>query len=487
VKPLFSALPVLLSICLAGCDTSLEPSYDHDLPDRDFRAYNWETSRYYSLRARNLANGKYCVVYGETGSTSVVSYPAAQALAREFDENIYTKITAAFGTPYDVDKNGGVLLLLLDIKDGYAGSGNPYTAGYFDANDMNDNSTSNKADMLYIDTYPAVIGNPQSYRTMAHELQHLISYSVRKIGKGQTPLDTWVDEGLSSAAEHIYRGVVQSDRIGWLTSKDNKSVLYGNNFFVWNGKWEGYGTPEEKTWMASKGYAEDPLTNYSTVYLFFQWLRVHAENGERIFKDIIDSPHGDYRAVTEAAALRIDSEYNDWTTLLGTWYAANLLQNRSGEYGYGNGLYFNPPYAAAGNQDYPGPQAALAPGEGIYSGLKTGDTFGGGVNIRYGVLAPGSNRQGGTAAFGASSFTQGNYLLTFNSNKDVTRSVYSNVTDGYKTEPGSVGTLPAGAVSGNVLSGTPERALTGEPKPELYQWDGIRYFRERDKNRDPRP
>jgi hypothetical protein len=428
-------------------------------------------------------------VYGEIGSSSEVSYPKAQALAREFDEQIYKKITAAFGTPYDVDGNKKVLLLLLDIKDGYARDGDPYTAGYFNANDMYSNSASNKADMLYIDTYPATIGNKQSYRTMAHELQHLISYSVRVIERHSTPLDTWVDEGLSSAAEHIYGGV-QSDRIGWLISKDNKSVLYGNNFFVWNGKWEGYGTTAEKQWMASKGYAEDPLTNYSTVYLFFQWLRVHAKNGDKIFKDIIDSPHGDYRAVTEAAA-SIDSKYDDWAALLGAWYAANLLQNRSGEYGYGDGdeLYFNPRYAAAGNPDYPGPQAALAPGEGVYSGLKSGDAFSGGGNIRYGVLAPGSNRQGGTTAFGVSSFTPGNYLVTFNSNKDVTRPVYSNYPDVYTTETGSVGSLPASAVSGNVLSGTPERALTGDsqPKPELYQWDGIRYFRERDKNRDPRP
>jgi hypothetical protein len=338
--------------------------------------------------------------------------------------------------------------------------------------------------MLYIDIYPAVIGSRQSYSTIAHELQHLISYSIRVIDRRQSRLDTWVDEGLSSVAEHIY-GSVQQDRIDWFVDKDNKSVLYGNNFFVWNGKWEGRGTDAEQAWMVSKGYKDDPLTNYSTVYLFFQWLRIHAKNGEAMFKDIIDSPYGDYQAVTGAAARRIDSKYGDWTTLLGVWYAANLLQNRSGEYGYGGTfLPFEPRYAAHGSPDYPGPQADLAPGEGIYSGLNTGDAFTPSEKIHYGVLSPDRpNRQGGTASFDGSSFSEGNYLLTFNAATAVTRDAYD---DTYSYESGSVGTLPASSLAAASLSsGAGGRALNGAapPKPELYQWDGIRYFRERDKNR----
>jgi hypothetical protein len=163
-----------------------------------------------------------------------------------------------------------------------------------------------------------------------------------------------------------------------------------------------------------------------------------------------------------------------------------LLQNKEGEYGYGGELTFEGPrYAAPGSADYPGPQAKLAPGEGIYSGLNSGDTLTSAENIRYGVLVPDpGNRETGTAEFNNLSFNAGNHLLTFNIATDVTRYAY---VDEYDYASGSVGTRPASSpAAASLSSGAGGRALTGDspPKPELYQWDGIRYFRERDKNRE---
>lgn len=87
-----------------------------------------------------------------------------------------------FGLPPDLEGTGKLNVVIVDIQDGWSqGCGCPYTAGFFDPNDLNLSSpTSNAADILYIDAYPSLYtaqgqGNPnQVLNTVAHEYQHLL-------------------------------------------------------------------------------------------------------------------------------------------------------------------------------------------------------------------------------------------------------------------------------------------------------------------------
>ncbi|MDR0719845.1 MAG: hypothetical protein LBF78_09435 [Treponema sp.] len=462
------------------------PSPDYDVP---FWAADLRTEGgFYKTWTKRLKTGTHCIVYGEmpeyTDAPGISESDAtgiAETMAKEFDDNIYTKIKDAFGDPTDVDGNGKVILLLLDVQDGYDGSvGSSYVAGFFHSNDMLQTSYSNKADMLYIDTWPANFktaeGRAQIYSTAAHEFQHLINYSLHHgAGKLNRSMDVWVDEGLASGAEFIYGGV-QQDRIKYFNN-NSQSILKGNNFFVWYDDWN------------------DPLANYSTVYLFFQWLRIHSNNGTGIYKDIISHPdYTDYRAVSEAANKRMGSlglDFSQWEVLLRTWLAATFIVNPTGPYGYNNeDAYRNLKAPALGAGAVKGNTLQLAPGEGVFSVLsKTLSSIPSGAyggNIKYaGIKRSPSN--GTVTTEMPFTVNTGNrneeyYLLTFNSNTK------SELTDDADFEAGYVTNieLPSFSLKAEQKD-SGAKLLGGEDyvPPEPYEWDGARYFF--DRNRPPVP
>ena len=320
----------------------------------------------YAVEAELLATGDSCLVYADK---SIRFFKAdAEAIRDKFDGEIEPKITGTFGTYKDVDGNRKIILLLLDIVDGFNPSvGGGYVAGYFSPGNMESKSSyakSNEADMLYIDTSPGwnTSNKEKMYTTVAHEFQHLINYS-RSLDRGSEQ-DLWINEGLSSAAEYIYGGY-QDDRITYFNRDRTGSIGKGNNFFVWNGYWE--------TDPSGPG---DVLANYSTVYMFFQWLRVHANNGTGIYTDIISSPDGDFNAVTSAASLRINSRFNDWDDLLSTWMWANIKVESGGFEGYKGEPNLKPEWWQI-NDYYQTPVSSrpLYPGEGVFSVKSPGNTF----------------------------------------------------------------------------------------------------------------
>ena len=374
-------LKVLLLLAAAGllftfaaCDSIVGDDEDRSVETRVFRAQTYNgasVGTWYDVEAELLAKGEYCDVYVERGNN--VTQNTAKAVAAEFDEKIFNQITTAFGPHRDVDGNGKLTLLLLDIVDGYVAPNGAYVQGYFDSTHMLDYSNSNKCDMIFLDVDPVVPGSSESYTTLAHEFQHLINYS-RTFMEDGTSQDLWINEGLSSGAEYVYSREINQVRVNHFNNDPYGSIVYGNNFFVWNGYWESH-------------YPSTVLDNYATVSLFFQWLRIHASNGTAIYKEILDSTNRDYQAVTAAAGNRIGSVYSTWGCLLETWYLANFRCQASGVYGYEGFITTSPVYF--NNTD--DQEWSLSPGEGIISALSaTNGTVatwtpptGSGTNVKY--------------------------------------------------------------------------------------------------------
>jgi hypothetical protein len=376
---------------------------DAPIQTRNFRAQRATDGTWYTLTAELLGEGTYCNVFVEQGSG--VTQTQAEAVAAEFDDNIFEEITTNFGAHGDVDDDDKVTLLLLDIIDGYDPVVGSYVAGYFDPAHMADsavNSNSNECDMIFIDIYPGDLEDDAFYTTIAHEFQHLINYSRTVMEDGREQ-DLWINEGLSSGAEYVYSGAISQDRVDWFNSDPLDTIAYGNNFFVWYGYWE----------YASSSAV---LDNYATVNLFFQWLRIHARNGTAIYKQILDSKNRDYRAVTTAASSWIGSAYGSWDRLLETWYLANFCCQSSGYYGYKGEISTNPiGWTRQNSASY-----VIEAGEGIISALgavfgQTG-TFnppaGSGANIQY----TGFNDDG-TAVDRTPSFSN-QFVLVLNANTD---------------------------------------------------------------------
>jgi len=455
-KLLFVCISVIL---LSSCDLLLELlgglGGSKAFYARDLTKSSNDPNYFYRISANLLAENEYCKVYAET--TSGVTEATAKKMANAYSV-IHNKMEAAFGLEFEVeytngskgvlktlqyadaytDGDGKLTILLLDIKDGYVkGVRDSYVAGYFSPYDFFSGTYypySNKCDMIYIDTYPAVPGDDETNSTLAHELQHLMNFTTslnnRLVYEGEEVtdinlMDTWIDEGLASAAEWIYsNGTHLESRYGWYkyngrVDKDGNKLLtgkidMGNNFFVWDNR-----DHEASCGNANNNYANCKdtanhsqyaiLDDYATVYLFFQWLRIQSNNGQNIYKEIIGSSKGDYMAVTDAASARISSSYNNWGRLLGDWLAANYINNSGGAYGYKTEISSNDISAHYFPVTGANARASLYPGEGVYSRINStyyAPTNSG--NIKYSLLTSNNVFTSGSIPSGA--------LLTYNIN-----------------------------------------------------------------------
>ncbi|GMO66406.1 MAG: hypothetical protein Ta2A_14610 [Treponemataceae bacterium] len=424
--------------------------------DRVFNATTADNNgTWYTVTAKRLAVGKHAIVYAD--ATAGVTASTGQAIAAKYDSSIYSQITGTFGGINDVDKNGRVIFLLLDIIDGYTGSGG-YVAGYFQPTHMYAKTTyakSNEADMLFMDVNPAIPGTQGFYSTMAHELQHLIEHS-ETVAKGKGAKEIWIDEGLSTAAEYIYgngNGVPaqNTSRINYFNNDPYDTIVYGNNFFVWNGWWE----------MPANG--EDVLADYASAYLFFQWLRIHASNDIGIYKEIIASSYADYRAVTYPAYSRTYIPLlssTDWAKLLSSWMIANVRKDSTGVYGYKGQISPVVRVFDLGATPFDNYFVnEFAPGEGIYSNLAgwqvtANNVNGSGTNIKY-VGIPASGTPDTSAPY------IGNLLLTYNANTN---------TESYSHEGGLVLNRQNSGSSSNMLLSR-NRSVSTEPLPTSYPVD----------------
>ena len=380
----FLFLAVIFSLLVFACDffNTAPPNITWNIPAvledtynegdiQQFWAQDLTNRKYYQLDAVLLYKGIHCNIWVEQeDGENAATKEQAEKMADTYDNEIYEKLINAFsydflfddGNFYNVmqvadfmgDQNGKLCILLLDIRDGFEYSGG-YVAGYFDQINFFDNYFgSNKRDIIYVDTVPGNPGTEDANKIMAHEMQHLMnfvtSYMFYTMGRRNRPMDLWINEGLSTAAEWIYSENYDNGRIDWYNTDYYGTIAKGNNFFVW----DNYRSIDP----------EVVLDDYATVYLFFQWLRLQA-GGIDIYESITNSRFYDYRAVTNAAKLFINSNYGDWSTLLETWLAANFINAESGTYGYLNEDELNTikkHYAPSGSGSI-----LLYPGEGVYS------------------------------------------------------------------------------------------------------------------------
>ena len=115
------------------------------------------------------------------------------------NKGIYANETEIFGPVPDVDHNGKLFVLLIDVRDGYDPEiSDTYVSGYFDPLDqIKQAGKGNYGDIIYIDTNPAKVEDSETQGVIAHELQHLIHYGA------DSDEQTWLNEGMSEFAMAI--------------------------------------------------------------------------------------------------------------------------------------------------------------------------------------------------------------------------------------------------------------------------------------------
>jgi hypothetical protein len=148
------------------------------------------------------------------GSFTTAEY---QAIASNFDDVIFATDTTYFGSPADIDDNGGRVVLLFSAGVNTMSDVNPngyddgIVAGFFCPADLS--GSGNQAEMFYL-VMPDPTGEYTAAAdagltkdevltfangTVAHEFQHLINAQTGSGGG----FDVWMNEGLSHLAEEV--------------------------------------------------------------------------------------------------------------------------------------------------------------------------------------------------------------------------------------------------------------------------------------------
>jgi hypothetical protein len=177
--------------------------------------------------ARVVAVGQRSVVLADlTNPAGGLTDAEYQAFAAGFDTLVYPVVTAAFGTPGDVDENSKVVIFYTSAVNALTSQGSSaYVGGYFHPRDLFPTqdedglaacATSNYAEMFYMlvpDPQGTVNNNvfsrelvlQTSLSTIAHEFQHLINASRRLYVVNTTHWneETWLNEALSHVAEEV--------------------------------------------------------------------------------------------------------------------------------------------------------------------------------------------------------------------------------------------------------------------------------------------
>jgi hypothetical protein len=285
---------------------------------KSWYADNLVTEARYSVPSTCRAVGTNCYIFVEDTSwnKNLVTQGAVDSVRIYFDsktpadisKGIFTSDTSAFGNPPDVDGDPKIIILLLDIKDGYAGSGS-FVAGYFYSfNEVDPGepgyATSNFAEIFFIDTNPldltAQWGLNDGLATLAHEFQHMIHFNY-------DPLEyTFVNEGCATLAE-VVCGFPIYNQIPYV----NETNHY---LFDWR---SGLSTV---------------LADYSRSARFMVYVRDQAGMGA--VKNIVASlQHGTSGINAGLTASGSSLRFND---ILQNWFIANILDDRSVDplYGY---------------------------------------------------------------------------------------------------------------------------------------------------------
>ncbi|WHY91646.1 Ig-like domain-containing protein [Neobacillus cucumis] len=286
---------------------------------KNFWVSNLNTDTDYEISARLAYSGTKANVWVNDNQ---ISDEDAVKLGKEFDSKIYSVVTSNFGEPSDVDGDGKINILTYDIQDGFTGSGS-YVGGYFWPGDLYNDSHSNRSEIFYIDTYPTMGSSEKdvtkAYETLAHEFQHMVNFNQNVMMEGSNEMNPWLNEGLSMAAEQIYAGVGLQNRIDYYNQ--STSIQNGHSLLYW----EDYG---------------DILSNYALSYLFVQYVKIQANQGNRIFREILTDSKNNYQAIENVAKKYISPDMT-FGKLMTDFRIALLLKEPTGLYGFKGNPFFD--------------------------------------------------------------------------------------------------------------------------------------------------
>ena len=189
-------------------------------------------------------------------------------IAKVFNDN-YAEEVRIYGEHTDVDKNGKIIILLLELNASYSGG---VITGYFYGADLILNQNNN-AEILYMDI-KMLNDNPQYMAgTIQHEFQHLINYNVNYI-QNNREMSTWLNEALSESTSLLFSQTTADSRI----NEFNKATLGYYCFYTWN-------LPSESVYPNNPN-SKYIFANYPSASVFMNWLYQKSGKNSSVFQNI---------------------------------------------------------------------------------------------------------------------------------------------------------------------------------------------------------
>ena len=245
---------------------------------------------YFNISSQLIKTTDKLAIYLQNGGN--ISLYGLNKMAQDFDY-YYDDMTNIYGEHSDIDANGKIIIVLMDINVKKVG---PTTLAYFNPNDMYGN---NKGEILYMDLSNANYNIDKSIGTLIHEFQHLINYSYVTSGKRDT-MSSWLNESLSESTSILFNKTTAQSRI----NEFNQINYYC--FYTWD--------------LPDSAVTGGQLINYPSASVFMHWLYNKSSNQRYIFKDIAQSRENtDYNKVLTAAKKYGIDGYDSWGNLLLTW------------------------------------------------------------------------------------------------------------------------------------------------------------------------
>ncbi len=298
-------------------------------------ASNLETNDFYNVPSTCRAVGDNCYIFVEDAlwNKETVDQDAINAVLNAFENStpanpskgIYHTVVESFGNPPDVDGDPKVIILILDIKDGYSGNGGYISGYFFSYNEMPKSepnySSSNEAEIYYLDGVQNKLltesGLTNAMSTTAHEFQHMIHFNY-------IPHDeTFFDEAWSLVSEVI---------CGYEIYNQNLYAQESDHYLL--------------DWRSNDNTAV--LTDYSRAARFSLYL--YEQYGASFFKQYLNKKVKGFNGVLNTVS-SIDKSIT-FSMLMENWFLANFINNRNvnPKWGYSyEGLpkmsdtkYFNP-------------------------------------------------------------------------------------------------------------------------------------------------
>jgi len=288
---------------------------------RSWYASDLQSNQFYLVPSTCRAVGNKCYIFVEDASWgSRVTQQVVDSVRVAFDlrvpanpaKGIYQQVVDAFGNAPDVDSDPRIIIAILDIKDGYAGSGG-WVIGYYHPINQTTMANSNRAEIYYLDANPTNLstssGLVAGLQTMAHEFQHMIHFNY------DTNEILFINEGCSLLAE-VHCGYPIYEQ-SYYVNETNHYLLDFRNDDINLG-----------------------LRDYSRAARYMTYIRDQAGIGA--FKPIVQSSLNGLEGLDAGLqAFGTTLRSND---IFRNWAIANILDNRSVNPAYGY-IYPNLPKA----------------------------------------------------------------------------------------------------------------------------------------------